>query len=202
MLNLLKFSLVIGSLGAFVACTPIPPPQLKHLEPRPIPPLPSEKLTLKATAPSPIGKTKPSPSTKPTSTAGKPAALSANEVKVRLQQAEDKAISAASLRQSAQTQEDWKLVINQLQQAIALLKQIPLASPQKAVVQKRLAEYQGNLAQVRQLATAPPTATQPAYQPKPGGGPLMILPDASPAPTSSPTPSPTPKNSPTPTPEK
>jgi hypothetical protein len=198
MLKLLKLSPAIAYLSWLAACTPIPEPPRERIAPRPVAPLPVETMTPQAPQTRPPGQAKPTKPTKPGTTKAKPVVLSANEVKVRLQQAEDRAIRAANLRQSAQTKEDWNLVINQLQQAIALLKQIPPASPQKAIVQQRLAEYQSNLAQVQQLATSPAPIIQPPDAPRKGGRPLIIVPDASPSPSPSPTTTPSPTESPTP----
>lgn len=55
------------------------------------------------------------------------------------------AMSAAKLTQSAQSQEDWNLVIHQWQQAIALMNAVPVSSPHYAVAQKKVGEYQKNL---------------------------------------------------------
>ena len=198
MLKLLKFTPLIVCLSLTAACTPIPERSRANITPRPVAPLPVETLSPLAPLSSPTGTGKPAKSSKPSKTKGQPPALSANEVKIRLQQAEDKAVSAANLQQSAQTKEDWGLVLNQLQQAIALLKQIPSASPQRAIVQQRLATYQSNLAQVKQLSVAPPAATSSSNLRRRDGIPLIILPDASPSPSSSPSPtaSPSPTNSP------
>ena len=57
----------------------------------------------------------------------------------------DKAQSAKSMSQSVQSADDWKLVASRWQQAIALLKQVPKADPNKKFVNQKLAEYQHSL---------------------------------------------------------
>ncbi len=64
----------------------------------------------------------------------------------------DKAASATSLAQSAQTAEDWKLVLTQWQRAIAFMQAVPPSSPNHAAAQKLLASYQQNLARAQQQA--------------------------------------------------
>lgn len=59
-------------------------------------------------------------------------------------------MGAATIAQSAILPDDWKLVANQWQQAIALLKSVPASHPQKALAQKKIAEYQSNLAYANQ----------------------------------------------------
>jgi hypothetical protein len=69
-----------------------------------------------------------------------------------LEQAADKAASAASIAQSAQSQDDWSLAATRWQQAIVLLKSVPASHPQKAVAQKRIAEYQSKVANAQRRA--------------------------------------------------
>ena len=57
----------------------------------------------------------------------------------------DAAYSAASLGQSAQSPEDWQLVMSRWQEAIKLLKGVPSSSPYHAIAQSKIAEYQSNL---------------------------------------------------------
>ncbi|OKH38152.1 hypothetical protein NIES2119_11395 [[Phormidium ambiguum] IAM M-71] len=53
-----------------------------------------------------------------------------------------KATRAKSIGQSAQSRDDWKLVNNQWQQVIQLLKAVPTSSPNYAKAQAKLKEYQ------------------------------------------------------------
>jgi hypothetical protein len=185
---MLKIFSVMMGLTVITACTPIPERLAIRQTPRPVAPLPVETMQPKA-QPSPTA----SSAAKPKGAAkAKPAALSANEVKVRLQQAEDKAMSAASLQQSAQTKEDWSLVINQWRQAIKILTQIPANSPQKAIVQQQLADYQSKLAQAQRSASSPSSAIPVQTAPRKDGVPMIIIPGGDPSPSPSPTTSPTP----------
>lgn len=79
------------------------------------------------------------------------------------QRALDKAYSAVSISQSAQTQEDWQLVASQWEQAIALLQTIPEDSHQRAIAQTQLEQYQNNLANAQKRARTP----NPPKSPRP-----------------------------------
>ncbi|MCY7278152.1 MAG: retroviral-like aspartic protease family protein [Phormidesmis sp. CAN_BIN44] len=79
--------------------------------------------------------------------AASPAAKSVKEPQSEAYQlAIDKAQSAKSMSQSVQSADDWKLVASRWQQAIALLKQVPKADPNKKFANQKLAEYQRSLA--------------------------------------------------------
>ncbi len=69
--------------------------------------------------------------------------------------ASDKAYSAFTIRQSAQSPDDWRLVVILWQEAIALMKAVPASSPQKVVAQKKIAEYQENITHAQQQYTRP-----------------------------------------------
>ncbi|HEY9606929.1 MAG TPA: retroviral-like aspartic protease family protein [Allocoleopsis sp.] len=71
------------------------------------------------------------------------------------EQAVDAALSAESIGQSAQSPDDWRLVISRLQEAIKLLNQIPSSSPYHAPAQSKLAQYQKNLRLAQQRSTHP-----------------------------------------------
>jgi hypothetical protein len=60
-------------------------------------------------------------------------------------EAVNKAMSAATITQSATSKDDWNLVASQWQEAIALMKAVPGASPNYALAQKKVVEYQPNL---------------------------------------------------------
>ncbi len=62
----------------------------------------------------------------------------------------DRAASARSLAETAQTAEDWALVLNRWQQAIALMQSIPPSSAQRATAQKLVSEYQRAFTQAQQ----------------------------------------------------
>jgi hypothetical protein len=66
--------------------------------------------------------------------------------------AEDAAQGAIALTQSAVSPEDWRMVVQQWQRAIALLESIPKSDPQKTAIQDKLAGYKQNLAYAQQQA--------------------------------------------------
>lgn len=67
----------------------------------------------------------------------------------------DKASGALTISQSAQSSDDWNLVVNQWREAIALMKSIPATSPNKSLAQKKLVQYQHNLSYAQQQASRP-----------------------------------------------
>ncbi len=90
---------------------------------------------------------KPNPAAKP-----KPAASPVNQLiddaaaQKSCELALDKAASAALISQSAQSASDWHLVDIQWQQAIALLKTAPSASPSCKLAKTKIEQYQRHLA--------------------------------------------------------
>ena len=66
----------------------------------------------------------------------------------------DRATSAATLAQSAQTAQQWDGVILQWLQAIANMQAVGLDNPRRAYAQKKVAEYSQNLAVARQKAAS------------------------------------------------
>lgn len=73
----------------------------------------------------------------------------------RYELALDKAYSASSISQSAQSSDDWKLVVSQWSDAIALMKAVPATSPHKAISKKKVSEYQQNLTYAQQQSSRP-----------------------------------------------
>lgn len=71
------------------------------------------------------------------------------------QQALQRASSAATVSQSAQSRDDWTLAANRWQQAIALLSTLPSTHPNHAQSQNKLAEYRRNLTYAQQQANRP-----------------------------------------------
>ena len=156
-------AIVLLSLAA--GCSQTEPPQTTAL------PTPSTTATSSPQSPAPA---KPSPSATPSAIA--------SPQSDPLPEAIDIAMGAATIAQSAILPDDWKLVANQWQQAIALLKSVPASHPQKALAQKKIAEYQSNLAYANQqvvnsaksaastLVASQPTVPQPTTpQPAPPG---------------------------------
>ncbi len=92
---------------------------------------------------SPVAKLKSLPSRQPP-----PAANLPDTFKLAL----DKAASAKSISQSAQSPDDWALVASRWQQAIGLLKKVPANSPNRKLAKARLTEYQQKLAYARKQA--------------------------------------------------
>jgi predicted aspartyl protease len=95
----------------------------------------------------------------------KPATTPVNQpnvdVKAIYQQASDVAYSATLLSQSAEISEDWQLVASRWEEAISLLKKVPVSSAYYASVKPKISEYQRNLSIAQKQALSPrsPTAS-------------------------------------------
>ncbi|MEQ8959079.1 MAG: hypothetical protein RLP02_14360 [Coleofasciculus sp. C2-GNP5-27] len=61
------------------------------------------------------------------------------------QKAVNQAMRAATLTQSAQTPEEWHIVVSHWQKAIALMDAVPPSHPQHRLAQQKVVEYQENL---------------------------------------------------------
>lgn len=77
------------------------------------------------------------------------------------QVAVERAASASRIGQSAQSRDDWRLVANRWQQAIALMKAIPASSSNRPQAQQKLAQYQQNLAYAQRQAQRPTAPINP-----------------------------------------
>jgi hypothetical protein len=64
----------------------------------------------------------------------------------------DKASSARSISESAQSPEDWSLAASRWQQAITLLKKVPATSPDKKLAQAKLSDYSRKLTYAKNRA--------------------------------------------------
>ncbi len=64
----------------------------------------------------------------------------------------DKAASATQLAQSAQTTDDWRLVVSQWERAIAFMLAVPASDPNHAAAQKLLVQYRQALVRTQQQA--------------------------------------------------
>jgi predicted aspartyl protease len=99
----------------------------------------------------------------------------------------DKADSATTISQSAQSQDDWNLVINRWQQALQLMKAVPKNSPHHAQTKTKIAEFERNLTaaqqQVARIANPPAASSAAIDLPS---RPLVLVPNnaAPPAPAS------------------
>lgn len=109
-----------------------------------------------ATVPTPSPPADSADNSEPVVTPRRQPQLSAKEA---YEQALDAALSAESIGQSAQSPDDWRLVISRLQEAINLLKQIPSSSSYHAPAQSKLAQYQKNLHLAQQRSTRPGSST-------------------------------------------
>jgi thiol-disulfide isomerase/thioredoxin len=97
----------------------------------------------------PIASTSPKLTAQKASIAASPK-LSSTPQPERFQDAVDTAISAATITQSAESKDDWNLVVNRWETAIKLLKTLPKSSPNYPTAQKKIPEYQRNLAYAQQ----------------------------------------------------
>jgi len=104
----------------------------------------------------------------------------------------DRASSAETLAQSAQSRDDWNLVISRWQEAIALMQAVPKTSQDYKTAQQRLTDYRRSLSRAQQQAkrgpqaptgTAPPTEGVPLIA---GESPLASPGAISPTPEPSP----------------
>jgi len=86
---------------------------------------------------------KPLATTQPSTATSK-----ANAYKLAL----EKADSAGNIAISAQSQDDWNLVVSRWQQAIQLMRSIPSSSPYRSTAQTKLTQYQRNLAAAKKQA--------------------------------------------------
>ena len=73
----------------------------------------------------------------------------------RFEQALDKAYGAITITQSAQSTEDWCSIAMQWSEAISLMKTVPVRSPNKAIAQKKIIQYQKSLKYAQQQAMRP-----------------------------------------------
>lgn len=69
------------------------------------------------------------------------------------ERAMDTAQSATSISQSAQSPDDWKLVVSRWQEAITFLKAVPASSPYHQLAKNRIPQYQRNLIQAQKQAS-------------------------------------------------
>ncbi|MDX2216318.1 MAG: retropepsin-like aspartic protease [Oculatellaceae cyanobacterium bins.114] len=98
------------------------------------------------------------PSTDPVEVAASPAPAPQTD---SYQRAITRASSAYTIGQSAQSQDDWRLVASRWQQAIDLMASIPTSSPNHALAQRKLPEYRRNLTYAQQQASRPTTSNNP-----------------------------------------
>ena len=133
---------------------------------------------------------------KPTSSSTK--SLSSTELKAKLQDAEDKSVSARSLSQSAQTPEDWQLVAQRWQNSIDILK--PLSTQNTSIaaqIKQALTDARSGQARAQQEAqglpkgSAAPLRVDRSKSGKSQGLIYGDIPSPSPSPSKAPTANPT-----------
>ena len=78
----------------------------------------------------------------------------------------DRAQSAVSIGQSAQSPDDWKLAENRWNQAISLMQQVPDSDPNYTAAQQKAEEYQQSASQAAQKAAG--------EMPSGGGGSTVV----------------------------
>ena len=152
------------------------------------------------------------PGVKPSASAQSGQTVPDSAVAPKLQEAEDKAASARSLSQSAQTKDDWTLVAQQWKRALALLPNPAATSPLSGKVQQVRSTYTNSLQSAQAKVQGSPTATAPLEVDRNSSGRrgMILGTEASPSPSAAPTnkpgdkpgdkPAEPPKNNPTPTP--
>jgi hypothetical protein len=101
----------------------------------------SQLPEIKETIPVPVAYQAPSVTPTPVTSASPASSPQPNSFR----EAVNKAMSAATITQSAKSKDDWNLVASQWQEAIALMKAVPASSPNYALAQKKVVEYQPNL---------------------------------------------------------
>jgi hypothetical protein len=71
-------------------------------------------------------------------------------------EAVNSALRAAELGRSAKTKEDWTLVAERWQEAVSLMRRLPVSSPNYQVAQTKVVEYQKYLLYAQESAVNPP----------------------------------------------
>ncbi len=77
----------------------------------------------------------------------------------------DKATAAYTISQSAQSADDWRLVVSKWQEALALMKAVPADSDRSTIAQKKITEYQQNIRYAQQQVNLSSMTTVPASLP-------------------------------------
>lgn len=77
------------------------------------------------------------------------------------QRAVERASSAYTLGKSAQSRDDWRLVVSRWQQAIELIKTVPASNPHHVQARQKLSQYQRNLTFAQQQSNRSTAAAHP-----------------------------------------
>ncbi len=109
--------------------------------------------------PTPIGDlASVQPTVKPVTPAATPKAqpLPSESEPSLFEMGRDKAVGAWSISQSAQSPEDWNLVVSQYQEAITLMRKVRRQSVEFAIAQTKITEYRRQIRYARQQANPRP----------------------------------------------
>ena len=74
-------------------------------------------------------------------------------------EAVNSAVKAAELGRSAKTKEDWATVVDRWQEAVSLMRRVPVSSPNHQLAQTKVSEYQKYLLYAQESAVNPPPPT-------------------------------------------
>ncbi|MEG4027617.1 MULTISPECIES: hypothetical protein [unclassified Microcoleus] len=74
-------------------------------------------------------------------------------------EAVNSALKAAELGRSAKTKADWTTVIDRWQEAVSLMRRVPVSSPNHQLAQSKVIEYQKYLLYAQEAAVTPPLPT-------------------------------------------
>ena len=74
-------------------------------------------------------------------------------------EAVNSALKAAELGRSAKTKEDWTTVTDRWQEAVSLMRRVPVSSPNHQLAQAKVIEYQKYLLYAQEAAVTPPLPT-------------------------------------------
>ncbi|UNU26256.1 hypothetical protein [Microcoleus vaginatus] len=74
-------------------------------------------------------------------------------------EAVNSALKAAELGRAAKTKEDWTTVIDRWQEAVSLMRRVPVSSPNHQLAQAKVIEYQKYLLYAQEAAVTPPVPT-------------------------------------------
>jgi predicted aspartyl protease len=107
---------------------------------------------------SPVAAPSANSTTKPVPPVTSPTAAATSD---SYQRAIARASSAYTISQSAQSQDDWRLVASRWQQAIDLMAAVPNASANHRIAQQKLPEYRRNLTYAQQQASRPTVSNNP-----------------------------------------
>ncbi|MEG4171329.1 MULTISPECIES: hypothetical protein [unclassified Microcoleus] len=74
-------------------------------------------------------------------------------------EAVNSALKAAELGRSAKTKQDWTTVTDRWQEAVSLMRRVPVSSPNYQLAQSKVIEYQKYLLYAQEAAVTPPLPT-------------------------------------------